>query len=90
MHSSPTAACARRRWLRDQWGSRLCGKHPMSKEYLNNSKRWYDRAAEMRVLSDEMRDDEARRMMLKLAEDYDTLGDRAMDRLKHQKDISAK
>jgi hypothetical protein len=62
----------------------------MSKEYLNDSKRWYDRGAEMRVLSDEMRDDEARRMMLKLAEDYDTLGDRAMDRLKHQKDISAK
>jgi hypothetical protein len=54
--------------------------------YLDDPKRWYDRGAEMRVLSDEMRDAEARRMMLKLAEDYNALGDRAMDRLKRQKD----
>jgi outer membrane lipopolysaccharide assembly protein LptE/RlpB len=37
--------------------------------YLDNSKRWSDRGAEMRVLADEMRDDEARQMMLSLAED---------------------
>jgi hypothetical protein len=37
-------------------------------------------AAEMRVLSDEIKDLEAHRMMLKLANDYDNLADRAEDR----------
>ena len=35
---------------------------------------------EMRVLSDEIKDLEAQRMMLKLANDYDKLADRAEDR----------
>jgi hypothetical protein len=34
----------------------------------------------MRVLADEMAGIEARRMMFKLADDYDKLGDRAADR----------
>jgi hypothetical protein len=34
----------------------------------------------MRVLSDEIKDLEAHRMMLKLANDYDNLADRAEDR----------
>jgi hypothetical protein len=34
----------------------------------------------MRVLSDEIKDLEAQRMMLKLANDYDKLADRAEDR----------
>jgi len=37
----------------------------------------------MRVLSDEIRDPQAQRMMLKLATDYDKLADRAEDRAKH-------
>jgi hypothetical protein len=37
-------------------------------------------AAEMRVLSSEMKDFEARTLMLKLANDYDKLADRAEDR----------
>ena len=34
----------------------------------------------MRVLSDEIKDLEAQRMMIKLANDYDKLADRAEDR----------
>jgi hypothetical protein len=44
---------------------------------------WRDRAAEMRVLSDGVKDQEAQRMMLKLANDYDKLADRAEDRAAH-------
>ena len=46
---------------------------------INDSKHWRDRV-EMRVLSDEIKDLDAQRMMLKLANDYDKLADRAEDR----------
>jgi len=49
----------------------------MTLQGLNDAKHWRDRAAEMRVLSDEMKDFEAQTLMLKLANDYDTLADRA-------------
>jgi hypothetical protein len=52
----------------------------MTLQGLNDAKHWRDRAAEMRVLSGEMKDFEARTMMLKLANDYDKLADRAEDR----------
>jgi hypothetical protein len=52
----------------------------MTVQGLNDVKHWRDRAAEMRVLSGEMKDFEARTLMLKLANDYDTLADRAEDR----------
>ena len=52
----------------------------MTLQGLNDSKHWRDRAAEMRVLSAEMKDFEARTLMLKLANDYDKLADRAEDR----------
>ena len=49
----------------------------MTLQGLNDSKHWRDRAAEMRVLSAGMRDFEARTLMVKLANDYDKLADRA-------------
>ena len=52
----------------------------MTLQGLNDMKHWRDRAAEMRVLSADMRDFEARTLMLKLANDYDKLADRAEDR----------
>jgi len=52
----------------------------MTLQGLNDAKHWRDRAAEMRVLSGEMKDFEARTLMLKLANDYDKLADRAEDR----------
>jgi len=51
----------------------------MTLQALNDAKHWRDRAAEMRVLSREMKDFEARTLMLKLANDYDKLADRASD-----------
>jgi len=45
-----------------------------------NAKHWRDRATQMRVLSVEMKDFEARTLMLKLADDYDKLADRAKNR----------
>jgi hypothetical protein len=44
---------------------------------INDSKRWRDRAAEMRVLSNTMTDPAVVAKMLRLANDYDKLADRA-------------
>jgi hypothetical protein len=54
--------------------SRLYGNRGvqiMTLQGINDAKHWRDRAAEMRVLSDVMKDQESQRMMLKLANDYD-------------------
>ena len=55
----------------------------MTLQCLNDAKHWRDRAAEMRVLSDEMKDLEVRSLILRLANDYDKLADRAEDRAAH-------
>jgi hypothetical protein len=52
----------------------------MTLQGLNDAQHWRDRAAEMRALSAEMKDFEARTLMLKLANDYDKLADRAEER----------
>jgi hypothetical protein len=57
----------------------------MALQGLNDAKHWRDRAAEMRVLSAEMKDFEARTLMLKLANDYDKLADRAEERAARDK-----
>ena len=49
----------------------------MSSRTVSDPKHWRDRAAEMRALSETMDDVEARAIMLRLAEDYDKLADRA-------------
>jgi len=56
---------------------RLFYADPMTVQGANDAKHWRDRAAEMRVLSNEMKDFEARTLMLKLANDYDKLAERA-------------
>jgi hypothetical protein len=47
---------------------------------INNSQHWRDRAAEMRALSEAMYEEETRAIMLRLANDYDKLADRAARR----------
>jgi len=52
----------------------------------DNPKHWYDRAAEMRLLAYDMKNEGAQRLMFKLADEYDRLGDRAAERqVKHAK-----
>ena len=41
---------------------------------------WYDRAAQLRVLADDMANDEHQRMLLELADDFYKLGDRFAER----------
>ena len=45
----------------------------MAHQSINDAKHWRDRASEMRVLSDEIKDPQAQRMMLKLPNDYEKL-----------------
>ncbi len=52
----------------------------MTHQSINDAKHWRDRAAEMRELSDAIKDAEAQRIMLTLANDYDRLAERAEDR----------
>ena len=49
----------------------------MPASHVNNSKHWRDRAAQMRALSDMMKDVDAVAIMLQLADDYEMLADRA-------------
>jgi hypothetical protein len=49
----------------------------MPSSTIHDPKHWRDRAAAMRALSQTMDDVEARAIMLRLADDYDKLADRA-------------
>jgi hypothetical protein len=47
----------------------------MAASSINDPKDWYDRAAEMRALSEAMANAETRAIMLRLADDYDKLAE---------------
>jgi hypothetical protein len=49
--------------------------------HLNDQKQWHDRAAEMRALAERMSNINTKRIMLRLAEDYDKFSDRAAERV---------
>jgi hypothetical protein len=51
---------------------------PLSR--VNDVQHWRDRAAHMRALSDMIKDVDAAAIVLRLAEDYDKLADRAQQR----------
>jgi hypothetical protein len=55
----------------------------MTRQNLNDAAHWRDRAAETRVLSEVMTNPETKSTMLKLANDYDVLADRALQRAAH-------
>jgi hypothetical protein len=45
--------------------------------YINDPGHWRDRADEMRALAQDVKDEQARETMLRLAKDYDRLAERA-------------
>jgi len=48
---------------------------------FNDPKHWRERAEEARVHAEQISDPESKRMMLKIAEDYEKLAKRAEERL---------
>jgi hypothetical protein len=50
---------------------------------VSDPQHWRRRAEETRTLADQLTDAEAKRKMLKIAEDYETLAIRAQQRLRH-------
>jgi hypothetical protein len=52
-------------------------KNPMTLNHVNDSQHWRDRADEMRALTATMQDKQAVATMLRLADDYDKLAERA-------------
>jgi hypothetical protein len=52
----------------------------MPASFINDPKHWRDRAAEMRSLAAQTADGDSKRAMVRIAEDYDTLAQRAEER----------
>ena len=52
----------------------------MSLYSINDPKHWLDRAKEARALAEQMNDPEAKRKMVKNADDYERLAQRAKER----------
>jgi predicted Rossmann-fold nucleotide-binding protein len=54
----------------------------MAKVPINDPKHWRDRAEEARTAADEFTDPDAKRRMLRIADDYEELARRAEKRLR--------
>jgi hypothetical protein len=54
----------------------------MAKVPINDPKHWRERAEGARTLADQVEDQDARRKMLRIADDYEELARRAEQRLK--------
>ena len=54
----------------------------MPASHINDPAHWHRRAEEARILAEQMNDEQSRQMMLRIADDYDRLAQRAKDRLK--------
>ena len=50
-------------------------------EYLDDPKYWRDRAEEIRILAEDMRDSESKKEMLRIAMHYERLAVLALERL---------
>jgi hypothetical protein len=49
--------------------------------FINDPKHWHERAKEMRALAENAGDEESKQAMLFIAQDYETLAQRALERL---------
>jgi hypothetical protein len=54
----------------------------MPASYINDPAHWRQRAEEARILAEQMNDEKSKQMMLRIADDYDRLAQRAKDRAK--------
>jgi len=54
----------------------------MPASFINDPKHWRDRAEEMRTLAEAMKDHVSREMILRIAQDYEKLAQRAEERSK--------
>jgi len=52
----------------------------MPASFINEPEHWRHRAEEIRTLADGMKDEISRQMMLRIAQDYDRLAQRAEER----------
>jgi hypothetical protein len=52
----------------------------MQTHFINDPDHWRKRAEEARTLADQMNDGQSRQMMLRIADDYDRLAERATER----------
>ncbi len=55
----------------------------MPRAFINDPEYWQGRAEETRNIAENMTDPVSKAMMLKIADDYDTLAGRAAERAKH-------
>jgi hypothetical protein len=54
----------------------------MPTSFINDPVHWRHRAEEMRTLADDMKDEISKQMMLRIAQDYERLAQRAEERAK--------
>jgi hypothetical protein len=61
------------------------GHLPVAKVPINDPKHWRKRAEDARTIADSTTDDQSKKTMLRIAEDYEQLARRAERRLKQQR-----
>jgi len=54
----------------------------MPASFINDPEHWRHRAEEIRTLADDMKDEISKQMMLRIAQDYERLAQRAEERAK--------